>query len=154
MHKRTTIKINVYYTVYQTTNIRNGKIYIGKHITLNPNDEYLGSGVKLLQAIHDCGKENFKKEILALCNSEKEMNEVESLYISSMKANRSSKRYYNINDGGLGGSNHKTEKDIRFCARDIEEGRVDIIGTEYDETLTKNTTKIILNPITDMNSLS
>ena len=52
------------YTVYQTTNNVNGKIYIGVHKTKNPMDSYLGSGKVIRLAIKEYGRENFTKEIL------------------------------------------------------------------------------------------
>lgn len=54
----------MYYTVYQTTNLVNNKQYIGVHKTLNPNDEYYGSGKLLKQAILKEGIHNFKKDVL------------------------------------------------------------------------------------------
>ena len=36
-----------YYFIYQIKNKINNKIYIGKHITDNPNDDYMGSGVRI-----------------------------------------------------------------------------------------------------------
>lgn len=52
------------YTIYKTTNIKNGKYYIGKHQTENENDSYLGSGIALKKAIKKFGKNSFIKEIL------------------------------------------------------------------------------------------
>ena len=52
------------YTVYQTTNNVNGKIYVGVHKTCDPHDSYLGSGKILKLAIKEYGKENFSKIIL------------------------------------------------------------------------------------------
>ena len=34
----------MYHTLYKTTNIVDGKFYIGVHTTINKNDNYLGSG--------------------------------------------------------------------------------------------------------------
>jgi hypothetical protein len=45
--------MNIYYTVYQTTNQINDKIYIGVHKTENPNDDYLGSN----RILKDASKE-------------------------------------------------------------------------------------------------
>lgn len=48
--------------IYKTTNLINGKIYIGQH--RKNKQDYLGSGVLLQKAIKKYGKENFVREIL------------------------------------------------------------------------------------------
>lgn len=53
-----------HYLVYQTTNLLNGKIYIGQHQTDNLNDGYIGSGVELNLDIEKFGRDNFKREII------------------------------------------------------------------------------------------
>jgi hypothetical protein len=63
----------MYYTIYKTTNLVNRKIYIGAHKTSNPDDDYLGPNKLLKAAIIIYGKENFKKEILYICETEQEM---------------------------------------------------------------------------------
>ena len=60
----------MFYTIYKTTNIINNKIYIGKHKTTDPNDDYIGSGKHLWRAITKYGRENFKKEVLFSFNNQ------------------------------------------------------------------------------------
>ena len=49
-----------YNFVYITTNIVNGKQYVGSHGTNNLNDGYLGSGQALHLAFEKYGKGNFQ----------------------------------------------------------------------------------------------
>lgn len=88
-----------YYIIYKTINKINNKYYIGKHITSNINDNYLGSGKHLGRAIKKYGKENFKKEILidnipCLCL----LNILEQIYIK--KHNTIYPDGYNLSIGG------------------------------------------------------
>jgi hypothetical protein len=53
-----------YHFIYKTTNLKNGKFYVGMHSTNNLNDGYLGSGDRLRRSIRRNGKDNFKLEIL------------------------------------------------------------------------------------------
>lgn len=53
-----------YHFIYKTTNLINGKFYIGMHSTSDLNDGYIGSGKRLRRSINKYGKENFKMEIL------------------------------------------------------------------------------------------
>ena len=92
----------MYYTIYQTTNLLNGKKYIGKHITSDLHDSYLGSGMLLVKSIKKYGKENFKKEILFIFDNENDMNEKEKeILTESILADLN---YYNIAAGGQGGA--------------------------------------------------
>lgn len=52
------------FIVYQITNKLNGDVYIGCHVTKNPNDNYMGSGTNIGKAIKEFGRENFEKIIL------------------------------------------------------------------------------------------
>lgn len=92
---------HIYY-VYKTTNLINGNIYIGKHQTKNINDGYLGSGNLIIKAIKKYGRENFVKEILHYCESEEEMNKLESEIVTEDFVKQSG--VYNIASGGQGGS--------------------------------------------------
>lgn len=91
----------LYFTVYKTINIINGKFYIGKHITKVVNDSYLGSGKRLRLAIEKYGKKNFKKEILAVFYNEDLMNKKEAeLVTEALCVDENS---YNLCVGGRGG---------------------------------------------------
>lgn len=100
-----------YYFVYLTTNLINGKQYIGSHITTNKEDGYIGSGRPyLFNAIKKYGKENFKKEILIECKTIKEARLLEEPYIK--KYNTLVPNGYNISPtGGINeyGGRHSDE---------------------------------------------
>lgn len=86
--------------VYMTTNLINGKKYIGCDTKNNP--KYLGSGKALLRAIKKYGKYNFKKEILEHCVDHSHLREREIYWVQHFNAD-TSKEFYNISHGGQGG---------------------------------------------------
>ena len=86
--------------IYETTNLLNGKTYIGQHHSEQFNFYYKGSGKLILQAFKKYGKENFQTVILEWCESEKELNEREIYYIALYRMQN--KAEYNITDGGGG----------------------------------------------------
>lgn len=90
------------YTIYQTTNLINGKRYIGKHVTENLNDDYIGSGIVLAKSIKKYGRENFKKETLFVFDNEEDMNAKEVEIVNEDVILNDD--YYNIALGGRGGS--------------------------------------------------
>lgn len=86
--------------VYKTTNILNGRYYIGMQ---NTDDEsYLGSGLALVKAIKKYGEENFTKEVLVRCKTQKEAAKKESEFITEDVL--TDPLSYNLKPGGLGGS--------------------------------------------------
>lgn len=92
----------VIYT-YKTINLINNKYYFGIHYG-ELDDNYLGSGVALLNAIKKYGKENFKKEIVKIHNSRDEAWEHESLLVTEDVVNDPNS--YNMRLGGRGGWEH------------------------------------------------
>lgn len=82
------------YLIYITTNLVNGKKYIGSHLTSNINDTYLGSGVLLKKAIKKYGKSNFQREIIAQLDNIENMKELEEYYINYYNA-YTSNLFYN-----------------------------------------------------------
>ena len=88
--------------IYITTNLINGKIYIGQHKVENNefDTNYYGSGKLLLEAIDKYGKDNFKCELIDWCNSEEELNNKEIYYIERYKSTTENNNY-NISLGGF-----------------------------------------------------
>jgi hypothetical protein len=84
--------------VYCTTNLKNGKKYIGSH-SLNKKS-YLGSGVNLIKAIKKYGKENFIRQILWEGPSEFKY-ELEEYWISYFNAAKNP-MFYNATEKGVG----------------------------------------------------
>lgn len=93
--------------IYKTTNLINGKIYIGQHKSKSLNDSYLGSGLKIKRAINKYGKENFSKEILSVVESKFQADVEEKFYIKMFRDAFSDEFLYNIADGGQGGNTTK-----------------------------------------------
>lgn len=96
--------MNIYYVIYQTTNLVNNKIYVGQHTTVNLNDDYIGSGELLRLAVAKYGKQSFKKEILFVFDNENDMNQKEREIVNEAFIARSDT--YNIMLGGKGGWSH------------------------------------------------
>jgi group I intron endonuclease len=85
--------------IYKTTNLVNGKQYIGRDSRNNPN--YLGSGPLIKKAIKKYGKENFIKEIIEECHSFEQMVEREEYWLNYYDAGHS-KMFYNMHNKGSG----------------------------------------------------
>ncbi len=91
--------------IYMTTNNVNNMKYIGKHYG-ELDDNYLGSGTILKQAIKKYGKESFIKTILFISNNEEENCNKEKEFIALYNAT-SNPLFYNIHEGGNGGNTTK-----------------------------------------------
>lgn len=87
--------------VYKTTNLINGKQYIGKHKSLIFDRNYKGSGLRIMEAFHKYGKHNFAVTIIEWCQTEEELNNRERYWISYYDA-VCSNDFYNISNGGEG----------------------------------------------------
>ena len=83
--------------IYKTTNLVNGKIYVGKDTKNNP--KYYGSGHHFKRALKKYKRKNFIKKILEYCKNEEELNERERYWIKELKA-QDPNIGYNIIDGG------------------------------------------------------
>ena len=64
----------MYGYIYETTNLINGKKYIGKHKSIDFDPNYKGSGQVLKKAFSKYGKNNFKCVIIEKCDNLKDLN--------------------------------------------------------------------------------
>ena len=120
--------------VYEITNLVNGKKYIGKRSCKSTieEDKYMGSGKLIKKAHKKYGINNFKKEILEICESEKIAFEREKFYIDKVKA-YSNDKYYNISSGGEGGFANfagKSQEELELWKKRMSESRKGRVITE------------------------
>lgn len=99
----------MYYFIYKTTNVINGKYYIGAHSTKNINDDYYGSGTALSASIKKYGKVNFIREIICYCSNVEELYKLEEKIISEHLNNE---LCYNLKPGGKGGWYNVNNSDV------------------------------------------
>ena len=105
----------MFYTIYETTNLINGKTYIGKHATNDPNDGYLGSGKLITRAIRKYGEECFYKHILFVFDNESDMNAKEKEIVTNEFCDLTTN--YNMCPGGQGGFGYVNSKVLTGEAR-------------------------------------
>lgn len=103
---------NLYGFIYVTTNLINGKRYVGqtKRDKKGNWKYYLGSGTILKLAIEKYGKENFKKEIIDIAFNKKELNRLEKYYTILFNS-VDNDNWYNIIYGGRNTNKDKLGKD-------------------------------------------
>lgn len=94
----------LFFIIYKITNLLNKKIYIGKHITSNLDDGYYGSGKLIIKAIKKYGKQNFKKEILFLCQNQQQLNQKQKELVNQQFIKQNTN--YNLTLGGTGSWHH------------------------------------------------
>jgi len=90
-----------YHFTYRTTNIINGRYYLGMHSTNRIDDGYLGSGKRLYYELNKYGRNNFKFEILEQFNSREELVEAEINLIT--EEDIKNPNCLNLKSGGEGG---------------------------------------------------
>ena len=110
--------------VYETTNLVNGKKYIGVSVTKSNSDNYLGSGILLKRAIIKYGFDNFKKNIIKVFDLEEEARNYEKKLIEELDA-INDKNYYNLVAGGYGGGvrNHPVSDETRKKISESHKGK-------------------------------
>ena len=93
--------------IYLTTNMVNGKQYLGKDSKNDPN--YLGSGTILKLAIEKYGKEHFKKQVIEECHTLTHLSEREEYWLNYYDAGNNPNFYnmHNHSAGAPSGVNNK-----------------------------------------------
>ena len=97
--------------IYKTTNIINGRKYIGQHKKQELDLYYKGSNKKLIEDIKKIGRDNFRVEILEWCYSKEQLDEREKFWIGYFNAEEDPE-YYNIYGGGYPDHIPQQTKDI------------------------------------------
>ena len=138
----------MYYTIYRTINEINGKWYIGAHATIDPYDNYKGSGSDLIQAFKKYGKDNFKKEVLHIFNTPDEMFAKEKELVNEdIVIDPTS---YNLTTGGMGGGGwNKIVKTCPTCSKEFsvnkKSKRIYCSKKCYGKAISRGTTTRICN---------
>lgn len=134
----------MYGYIYKTTNLINGKIYIGKKKgDFNPN--YKGSGTALWNAINKYGWDNFKVEFLCPCFSPEELNEEERILIAHFDSRVKQGKGYNISEGGDWGdiSEGLSEEDNKRWRQNISKACAGKRNGFYGRKHTEESRKLI-----------
>lgn len=92
----------MYGYIYKTTNLVNGKIYIGQKKGPEFYPDYKGSGKALWNAIRKYGWDKFKVEFLIPCFSQEELD-AEEIFLIDWFGSRDRSIGYNISEGGTWG---------------------------------------------------
>ena len=111
----------MYGYIYLTTNLVNGKKYVGKHKSSYFDPEYKGSGKLLWRAINKYGWDSFKVEIIKECDSLEDLNQKEIDEIKLREA-VTSPEYYNMKGGGEGWQASWQSPDFRKMMSDLMSG--------------------------------
>lgn len=88
------------FIVYKTTNLQNGRIYIGVHLARQTSDFYLGSGHALLEDVRQIGANNFRRETIAVFDNPHDALKLESELVTEDFVSNAAT--YNLKKGGGG----------------------------------------------------
>lgn len=118
----------MYGYIYKTTNLINGKIYIGQHKSDIFDPNYMGSGKLIHRAFDKYGKDNFIVELLVECDNREDINKCEKEQIL-LHHSDDINIGYNISHGGDGGDVFSMKSDdeknaIRNIQRSSMLGRI------------------------------
>lgn len=116
--------------IYLTTNLVNGKRYVGQHLATEFDKSYKGSGNAIKAAFNKYGWNNFKCEIICWCSTQEELNyreECEIVFHSTFSPNG-----YNLKHGGARG---KLRQETIEKLSIINKGRKDTEETKRKKSI-------------------
>lgn len=139
----------MYGFIYITTNLLNGKKYIGM-CKYSHEKNYLGSGKLLKEAIKKYGEKNFKREVLEVCETFESMCQSEEKWIEKYDA-VNNKNFYNLVEGGFGGSSEYlkkywsefTREERKYCRKWYKRDLSGVNNPMYGKKHTEETKKLI-----------
>ena len=97
-----------YHFTYKTTNLINGRYYLGMHSTNHLKDGYMGSGKRLYYELNKYGRDNFKFEILEQFKYREELVQAEIILITEQDLKNPN--CLNSKPGGTGGLSSEEHK--------------------------------------------
>lgn len=101
-----------HYLIYEIFDRQNNKYYIGQHNTVDPLDDYMGSGFYLEHAKQKYGISNFIKIIIADFDNYEDMNEAEKYFVQLSDCYPQNDRSYNLKEGGSHGQHTDETKKV------------------------------------------
>lgn len=153
IQKNTTDETNVihkeindpYGFVYITTNLVNGKRYLGQKGFNNKPEwaNYIGSGVAFLNAVKKYGRENFTKNIIDIAYSNDELNQKEYEYSVFFDVVESSD-WYNLAYGGNVPRGYRYSDEQRAARSESLKGH--FVSAETREKISKKNKERLSDP--------
>ena len=106
----------MYGYIYRTTNLINGKVYIGKHRSSSFDPWYLGSGKVIGLATTKYGIDNFRVEMISPAEDAVQLSKLEVKFIADFRKLLGKQSVYNISNGGGGLDEHPQGCKCKFCS--------------------------------------
>lgn len=120
--------MKIYGIIYKTTCLVNGKIYIGQTIHWQDKN-YIGSGASFIESVKKYGRKNFKRRILKICYSQKQLDVWEMIMIK--RYDSTNKRIgYNILPGTANNFGSENPSKIPEVQEKIKESKRGKYGGE------------------------
>lgn len=145
----------LYGFIYVTTNLINGKMYVGQRKINNKNGKgwikYLGSGTHLENAIKKYGKENFDRKIIDIAFNKNELNYFEYYYTKIFNSVNND-NWYNMIYGGKCGGGMKGKKFTEDHKQKLSESKKGDKNPNYGKKYTEEELKELSKRVSGKNN--